>query len=79
MDWKRLMQEKIIPSNRKLLAILDVNQSHLTSNEERLLELFRQHVYDLEARHILKAPANAQRRFPTEINYILGVDSPGDA
>jgi hypothetical protein len=78
LDWKRLMRERIIPSNRRILAILDVNQSHLTGCEERILELFRQHLYDLEARHLLNDPVNAQRRFPTEMNDMMG-DSPANA
>lgn len=78
LDWKRLMREKIIPTNRRILAILDVNQSHLTDSEERSLELFRQHVYDLEARHLLNAPVNSQRLFPMEMNDMME-DSPANA
>jgi hypothetical protein len=39
LDWMRLMRERIIPSNRRILAILDVNRSHLTGSEERVLVL----------------------------------------
>jgi hypothetical protein len=78
LDWKRMMRERIIPANRRILAILDVNQSFLTDCEERTLELFRQHVYDLEARHLLNDPVNTQKRFPMEMNDMMG-DSPINA
>ncbi len=71
LDWKRLMRERIIPTNRRILTILDVNQSHLHHHEERTLELFRQHVYDLEARHLLDDPVNQQGFFPVEMNDMM--------
>ncbi len=71
LDWKRMMRDRIIPNNRRILATLDANQAHLMHNEEHILELFRQHIYDLEARHILNAPVNAQRRFPAAMNDIM--------
>lgn len=64
--WQRRMRERIIPNNRRILAILDANRDHMTGDESRTLELFRQHIYDLEARHVTDAVVGFQRRFPAE-------------
>jgi len=50
--WKRKVLQKIIPNNRKVLAQLDANRRLLDESELVTLEKFRQHIDDLEARHI---------------------------
>jgi hypothetical protein len=69
--WQRYMRERIIPNNRRILAILDVNRNHLVPNESRTLELFRQHILDLEAHHLTDILLGVQRRFPTEMDSIV--------
>ena len=69
--WQRKMREVILPNNRRILALLDVNRRHLSVHEARTLELFRQHVQDLEARHLTDLVLGAQRRFPEEMNQIM--------
>jgi hypothetical protein len=69
------MRNRIIPNNRRILAILDVNRAHLTSGEMRTLELFRQHILDLEARHLTDLPLGMQRRFPQQMDSIMKDDT----
>jgi len=69
--WQRYMRERIIPNDRRILAILDVNRNHLMPNELRTLELFRQHILDLEARHLTDLALGVQRRFPPEMDSIV--------
>ena len=50
--WRRKMLSRIIPNNRLILAFLDANIHLLHNDETNLLEDFRQHIDDLEARHL---------------------------
>jgi len=76
--WRRKMRERIIPNNRRILVRLDANRRHLTSDEARTLELFRQHMHDLEARHLTDLTVEAQRHFPEGMNKIM-TNGGGDA
>ena len=69
--WRRKMLSTIIPNNRKLLLILDRNRRHLREEERQVVEAFRQHVDDLEARHVLKPRSITGRRFPVRMNSVL--------
>jgi hypothetical protein len=69
--WQRKMRERIIPNNRRVLAILEANRDHMMEGEARILELFRQHIHDLEARHLTDIVAGPQRRFPEEMNRMM--------
>lgn len=69
--WRRKVFSQVLPNNRKILAILDANRRHLSPDEQRVLELFRQHVDDLDARHIGGGTASVGVRFPEEMNTIL--------
>ena len=60
-----------LPNNRKLLSILDENRRHLTVNERKVLELFRQHVDDLEQRHIGNSTAAVGTTFPDGMTRLL--------
>jgi hypothetical protein len=73
--WQLYMRNRIIPNNRRILAILDVNRTHLTSDEMRTLELFRQHILDLEARHLTDLPLGMQRLFPQQMDSIMKDDT----
>lgn len=65
-QWKYKMVQQIIPNSRRILSILDANTGLMTDEEEDTLELFRQHVYDLEARHVARIYIGARARFPTQ-------------
>jgi hypothetical protein len=68
--WKRKVLEKIIPNNMKVLAQLDANQHLLSEFEMNTIEKFRQHVDDLQARHVHGYQEGASR-FPPEMSEIL--------
>lgn len=69
--WQRKMRSRILPNNRKVLAILDANRRHLNGQELRTLEEFRQHIDDLEVRHFGEGIAAVGRRFPDGMGDIL--------
>lgn len=68
--WKRKVLEKIIPNNMKVLAQLDANRHLLMGNEVSTIERFRQHVDDLQARHVHGYQEGASR-FPAEMAELL--------
>lgn len=72
--WKRKMLAVILPNNRRILRILDVNRSLLNQEEIALLESFRIHVDDLEERHLGSGLERVARRFPEGMNQILADD-----
>lgn len=65
--WQRKVLSHILPNNRKLLTILDKNRRLLNGEELVTLEKFRQHVDDLEARHLGEGVTAVGRRFPVEM------------
>lgn len=69
-QWKRKMLTRILPNNRRLLSILDANRNLLNDDEKQTLELFRQHIDDLEAFHIEGNREDASR-FPGNLSKIL--------
>lgn len=68
--WKRKMLTRILPNNRRMLVILDINRDLLWDDEKAILEQFRQHVDDLEAFHIEVSREDASR-FPGQMSEIL--------
>lgn len=68
--WKRKMLTLILPNNKKMLIILDVNVHLLEDDEKATVEQFRQHVDDLEAFHIEGVREDASR-FPEDLAKIL--------
>ncbi|WP_139267650.1 MULTISPECIES: hypothetical protein [unclassified Beijerinckia] len=69
--WLVRMRTNIIPNNRKALAILDANRDLLSEDECQILEQFRLHTEDLEARHLTDTITGGQRRFPDDMATIL--------
>jgi hypothetical protein len=69
--WQRKVRSRILPNNRKVLTILDANQGLLNDQELTTLEQFRQHIDDLEARHLAEGVSTVARRFPTGMESIL--------
>ena len=68
--WKRKVLSRILPNNRKILLILDKNRTMLSANEKLVLEEFRQHVEEMEERHLGEA-STVGRRFPSGMQQIL--------
>jgi hypothetical protein len=73
--WQRKVRSHILPNNRKILSILDANRRHLRDQEQVTLEQFRQHVDDMEARHLGEGMTTPGRRFPDGMPAILAEDS----
>jgi hypothetical protein len=69
-QWKRKILTRILPTNRRVLAVLDANRHLLGVGEKTTLEQFRQHIDDLEAFHIEESRQDASR-FPGELSKIL--------
>ncbi len=69
--WKRKVLKKILPNNRKLLLTIDANRHHLRNNERSVVESFRQHVDDLESRHLARPKSIQGSRFPEEMNELF--------
>jgi hypothetical protein len=69
-QWKRKMLTRILPNNRRMLAILDANRDLLGDGEKISLEQFRQHIDDLEAFHVEGNRQDASR-FPIDLPKVL--------
>jgi hypothetical protein len=69
-QWKRKMLTRILPNNRRMLAIVDANRNLLRDEEKGTLEQFRQHTDDLEAFHIEGLKQDASR-FPADFANIF--------
>ncbi len=69
-QWKRKMLTRILPNNKRILAILDINRHLLNADEKVALEQYRQHINDLEAFHIEGNKEDASR-FPSKLVEIL--------
>ncbi len=73
--WQRKMRAIILPNNRKVLAILEANRRHLSASEAKTIQAFRQHIDDLEEKHIGAGSGDVASRFPPGMTDILG-DTP---
>ncbi len=70
--WARKIRESILPNNRKILAILDENSQHMTLAEREILESFRQHADDFEAKHTGRDSSAGGLQFPVGLDKIFG-------
>ncbi|NEN89654.1 MAG: HNH endonuclease [Okeania sp. SIO3H1] len=68
--WLRKIKSQIIPNNRKLLSLCDSNTQYLSDQEIGVLELFRQHVEDFEAKHLWASNVNGLQ-FPVDMNKLF--------
>lgn len=69
-QWLRKIRSNIIPNNRKILILCDANAVYLTAEERGLMQSFRQHVDDFEAKHLGGAEQNG-RQFPNGFDTIF--------
>lgn len=74
-SWKKKLLFQIFPNNRAILAVLDTNRELLNSNEKSVLEKFRQHIMDLEYKHLGDGINIAATRFPPELDQVLKDES----
>lgn len=68
--WLTKIKSRILPNNRRILAILDANREHLSTDETSILERYRQHVDDFESKHIGEYKTGGLQ-FPAELLRIL--------
>ena len=68
--WKDGILSTILPNNRKLLEIIEVNYNLLNSDEEIVFANFKQHVRDFEDKHINDNELSGAT-FPIKMNNIF--------
>ena len=65
------MLATILPNNRKIMSVMQVNRRHLNDDEKLTAARFKQHITDLEARHIVGEPSAVAERFPPGMAQIF--------
>jgi hypothetical protein len=70
-SWRTKMLATILPNNRKVARILEMNTHHLNDDERLLTIRFNQHISDLESRHVADEPVAGAERFPAGMDEIL--------
>jgi len=68
--WKKGILSTILPNNRKLLQIIEVNYDLLKPDEEIVFANFKQHVRDFEDKHINDNELSGAT-FPIKMNNIF--------
>lgn len=68
--WKEGILSTILPNNRKLLEIIEVNYNQLNHEEEIVFANFKQHVRDFEDKHINDNELSGAT-FPIKMNNIF--------
>lgn len=69
-QWLRKIRVKIIPNNRSILSICELNANLLSEKEADTVSIFQQHVDDFEAKHIGGSDLNGIQ-FPIEMNNVF--------
>jgi hypothetical protein len=70
-QWRRHVRTTILPNNREIVRVLEVNRHLLTPDELDTLEEFALHVRELEYRHLLNDWTAGSSRFPEGVSSIL--------
>jgi hypothetical protein len=70
-QWRRHVNDTIIPNNRTLLRVLHVNRGLLTEYEKETVHRFAVHVQELEERHMEGDWTPGSTRFPNAMKSIL--------
>lgn len=68
--WREGIHTTILPNNRKLLQIIEVNYTLLNPGEEIMFAEFKQHVRDFEDKHINNNEISGAT-FPIKMNNIF--------
>ncbi|WP_373200064.1 HNH endonuclease [Mycobacterium marinum] len=69
--WRRSVVETVIPNHRRILRVADGNRDLLTDPEIQVIERYRSHVDDLEARHVHNRRGLVSRRYPMEMDNLF--------
>jgi 5-methylcytosine-specific restriction endonuclease McrA len=70
-QWRRHVQDTIIPNNRELMQLLQANRGLLTESERSTADLFAVHVQELEERHLEGDWTPGSTTFPTAMDGML--------
>ena len=70
-QWQRLILTDILPSNRKIVALLETNGQLLTKREQETLRAFIVHAEAFEYNHVSGEKNPVAPLFPKEMNNIL--------
>lgn len=70
-QWRRHVNDTIIPNNRTLLRVLQVNRALLTGPEKATAHTFAVHVQELEERHLEGNWTPGSTKFPNAMESIL--------
>jgi hypothetical protein len=68
--WQREVTESLIPNNRRIVELLDVNYNLLTPDEKHTAAEFKVHANAFEARHLFNEQASGVPRFPAAMNAL---------
>ncbi|AWH86328.1 hypothetical protein HYN59_14965 [Flavobacterium album] len=68
--WREGIHKTILPNNRKLVQLVDINYELLNTEEELLFAEFKQHVSDFEDKHINNNEISGAT-FPVKMNKIF--------
>lgn len=69
--WTRYVLNTIIPNNRTLLRLVDTNRHLLIESEIEVVEQFRIHAQDLEARHLWNDWSPGGLRYPEKFDNVF--------
>lgn len=70
-QWRRHVNDTIIPNNQTLLRVLQVNRGLLTGPEKATAHMFAVHVQELEERHLEGNWTPGSTKFPNAMESIL--------
>lgn len=70
-QWRRHLNDTIIPNNRTLLRVLQANRGFLTKTEKATAHIFAVHSQELEERHLEGNWTSGSTRFPSAMESIL--------
>ena len=70
--WAERVLSEIIPNNRLLVAIVEINRDLATPEDREAAELLRQHTDDLERKHQSTGPVTGPAaRFPLSVDKLF--------
>ena len=73
--WSARVLDEIVPNNRVLIALVEVNENLTDTADRESAEVLRQHTDDLESKHMKGQVLGPAKRFPSQAELIFGVDT----
>lgn len=73
--WRKLVREEVLPTNRRVLELVDANRALLSPDERELVEDFRAHVFGFAENHMSGEKRADVPRFPSRMSEIF--EEPG--